>query len=222
MGKRIPWRSAPVSVAIALLGTLILNFAMFVLLPRLVHKITGPDNPATAITAVAVPPPPRIVPPQQPATVKKPLPTPKVKKNPVHKARSLPTPQLHLKLQLRPQLSDITSSVTMPPVQFAALKKLPDVFASTDLDKPLSAVSTPPFIYPLRAKRLGIEGWVKVKLLVSPRGRVEKVKILAAKPAGVFEKSVERGVRLWRFTAGTVDGMAVRSWVVTTVRFELE
>ena len=79
-----------------------------------------------------------------------------------------------------------------------------------------------PPVYPPSAKRRGIEGWVKVRFVVNPRGEVQDVSIVDAKPPGVFDDSVTRCVFGWRFQPGTVDGTPVSAWVETTVRFELE
>ncbi|MCA1796939.1 MAG: TonB family protein [Geobacteraceae bacterium] len=98
----------------------------------------------------------------------------------------------------------------------------PQVYASDDLDQPVRPIAQTPFMYPLRAKRQGIEGWVKVALQVGMNGEVEAVEILEANPDGVFEKSVTRGIRSWRFSPATVLGERVRARVVTTIRFELE
>ena len=133
-----------------------------------------------------------------------------------------PTPKLQLNLMLRPEIPNSLGQVVMPEVQLARLDPLPTIFDSMALDQPLTPLVQSPFIYPLRAKRLGIEGWVRIRLLISKQGDVERVEIVEAQPKNVFEQTVERGVRLWRFTPGTVDGEAVRSRVVTTIRFELE
>lgn len=131
-------------------------------------------------------------------------------------------PSLTLQLELIPDVPTTLGDIAMPEVQLAAVAPLPSIFDSDALDQPLTPLSQSPFIYPLRAKRLGIEGWVKVKLLISTSGDVEQVHILEAQPQEMFESTVERGIRRWRFTPGTVQGEPVRSWVITTIRFELE
>jgi len=62
---------------------------------------------------------------------------------------------------------------------------------------------------------------VKIKLLVKADGSVGGVEVLDANPKGLFEDATVKAVPNWRFQPGLVDGQAVPSWVVTTVRFTL-
>ncbi len=90
-----------------------------------------------------------------------------------------------------------------------------------DLDQPPRPLVKMPPVYPYKAKRLEIEGYVKVKFLVDDHGAVSRVEVLEAQPRGVFEKSVLKVLPTWRFSPGRLDGEPVASWVVTTIRFEL-
>lgn len=76
-------------------------------------------------------------------------------------------------------------------------------------------------VYPFRAKRMGIEGWVRVRFLVDAEGRPANIQILEAEPAGVFEDAVIQAISGWRFEAAFKDGRKVASWVVTPIRFQL-
>lgn len=209
---------------LAVAATLLINLALFSLIPQLIQAPTSPvasllPSPASVVRVVPPPPPPRRQTPPEPQPPAAPQPQPP---RPPASSVAPPQPALSLNLQLRPQLPTGVAQVVVPEVQLAQLEPLPAVFDSTALDKPLTALAQSPFVYPLRAKRLGIEGWVRVKLLISTTGEVEQVEILDAQPHDVFESTVERGVRQWRFSPGTVHGEPVRSWVVTTIRFELE
>ncbi|OQY19068.1 MAG: hypothetical protein B6I36_05300 [Desulfobacteraceae bacterium 4572_35.1] len=208
-------------VSVAVVGSASLNFIIFMLLPYLVQSppVLKSRYESTPVNVVRVVPPHL---PQRQHAQKKP-PKQVVQRQRIAQAvPKMATTPLHLKLKLRPEIPNTGGDIALPPVQLAQLKPLPAVFDSAALDQPLTPLAQSPFIYPLRAKRLGIEGWVKIKLLVSKQGSVEQVHIVAAQPDNVFEQTVKRGVRSWRFTPGTVDGQPVRSWVVTTVRFELE
>ena len=93
---------------------------------------------------------------------------------------------------------------------------------ANDLDQPLTPLVRIPPVYPSRAKRRGIEGWVRVKFLVKAGGEVARVEILEAQPEKVFDTSVRNCVLGWRFKPGTVGGEAVDVWAETVVRFRLE
>jgi protein TonB len=95
------------------------------------------------------------------------------------------------------------------------------VFTEGELDeRPRSLVRN--VEYPHRAQRRGVEGSVRIKLLVRRDGTVGPVEILAADPPGVFEDAVLRAVRNWRFEPGRIAGEAVDTWVVTTVSFRMD
>ena len=75
--------------------------------------------------------------------------------------------------------------------------------------------------YPYSARSRNISGTVTVRFLVDEEGRVDELTVLSAEPAGVFERSVLKAVRRWRFTPGERAGKPVPTWVVLPVRFDL-
>lgn len=75
--------------------------------------------------------------------------------------------------------------------------------------------------YPPRAKRMGIEGYVKVRLNVDSNGLVQRVEIVESKPEGVFEKSVRKSLKRWKFRPKTENGKAVPQQGVLTLKFSL-
>lgn len=95
------------------------------------------------------------------------------------------------------------------------------IFDSVDLDQAPQAVVKVAPDYPYKARELGIEGYVAVKFLVREDGTVANVNILKASPEGQFEEAVRRDLPKWRFQPGRIGGQAVASWVVTTIRFDL-
>jgi TonB family protein len=56
---------------------------------------------------------------------------------------------------------------------------------------------------------------VVVKLLVDPRGRVQRKSIVEATPEGIFDGCVLDAVAQWRFKPGYYKGQPVSTWVVT-------
>lgn len=95
------------------------------------------------------------------------------------------------------------------------------IFDSVDLDQAPQALAKVPPAYPYQARERGIEGFVAVKFLVREDGSVGNVNILKAKPEGYFESEVRRALPQWTFQPGQIGGEPVASWVVTTLRFDL-
>lgn len=95
------------------------------------------------------------------------------------------------------------------------------IFDSVDLDQAPQAVMKVPPAYPFHARERGIEGFVAVKFLVREDGSVGNVNVLKAKPEGYFEEEVRRALPRWTFQPGRIGGEPVASWVVTTLRFDL-
>lgn len=76
--------------------------------------------------------------------------------------------------------------------------------------------------YPKRARERGDTGYVRMSIFVEPSGRVGTVRVLEAKPTGVFEEAATDAVQGWEFSPGEYDGQAVGTWVTQTVRFQLK
>ncbi len=96
------------------------------------------------------------------------------------------------------------------------------LFSSSQLDAPLIVLAQTRPPYPKRARRLNIEGWIKVKFIVDEHGHVNQVTVLDAKPEGIFEQSVLQCVGEWRFKPGTIGGRVVKALVEQTITFKLE
>lgn len=95
------------------------------------------------------------------------------------------------------------------------------VMTDSSVDVPPKPMLQTAIPYPLRAKAQGVEGYVLLSVLISPTGQVERVKVLEAAPAGVFEAAAEAGVKTWKFEPAQYQGQAVRVWATQRVRFDL-
>lgn len=201
---------------LALAGAVVFNLVIFGSASWLLKKQTlRPQLDAYPISAfLPLPPPP---PPEREEEPPPPPPPPKVVKMQPVKAAPVSTPQPvletpQLDLDLNPRLA----------VGVAVSAPKPQRFALGQVDRaPLAKGQVPP-PYPYLARRRGIEGWVTVRFLVDRHGSVHNLEIMEAKPSGIFEESVLKTVRRWRFAPGIKDGEAVETWVETTVRFKLE
>ncbi|MDD3802376.1 MAG: energy transducer TonB [Desulfuromonas sp.] len=213
----------------ALLLTLAGNALLFGLLPHLVQEPDLPEAPATAqpVRLLAAPPlPSRPSPSSQPAVTPKTVAVDPLPAAPLPELPRLPLapPTLALNLPLSTAASPAHDwpAPQLPGVQLPPLAALPQYFEVDELDQPVQPLAQLPFLYPLRAKRQGIEGWVRLGLWIDRDGQVERVEILSAEPPGVFDETVLRGARQWRFRPGTRQGEPVASRVEQTVRFELQ
>jgi len=206
---------------------MMLNLALFGLMPGLstgVAKRAGKVEPRRMLDIVRVkrpePPPPQkeykrepeIIATRRRAVVKTPVPVHPVIDN-------LP----RLDFDINPKLPVgplVLPSPAMATVAFGA-PAMDGIFTIEDLDVGLTPLVSIPPMYPLRAKRRGIGGWVKVKFLVNRKGLVEKIEIIDSHPAGIFDQSVVQAVSSWRFKSGTVEGVPVKAWAEQIIKFKL-
>lgn len=75
--------------------------------------------------------------------------------------------------------------------------------------------------YPLKARRLGKEGTVVLRLLINPQGTVDKVEIVSEPSAPGLNEAAVKAAYSWEFTPPTINGGAVYAWVKTPVVFRL-
>ncbi|WP_028580510.1 energy transducer TonB [Desulfogranum japonicum] len=206
---------------LALAGTLCCNMFIFLLLPLLISK-KPPELIATdMIEQVQLIRLQKETPPKPPEEHKQPKPLEKEKPKPSQ--QKIFKEKLQLALDLNPRLPKGPTTLELPPPDLNLQGVSGDaIFEVGDLDAPLTTVARIPPLYPLKARRRGIEGWVKVRLLVNEQGDVSGVTILEAQPDGIFEKSVRNCVVSWRFQPGTVDGVPVKAQVETVIHFTLE
>ncbi len=139
-------------------------------------------------------------------------------------SRPLFTPKLTLPFNLNSQLPAVSTDFHLPltnTIDFGTSFHI-DTVGLQDLDKPITPVVRIPPVYPMRARRKGIEGWVRVGFEVAKDGSVRQLHILEANPLGIFEKSVLRCVGQWHFKAGIIEGVRVRTRMETTIRFKME
>ena len=209
-------------------GVVALGMTMifFCVIPGLLHLDTpcpSSSPPAAQINVIRMrrpeTPVARNSPQVPPATPKKP------KRLPDAAPLQMPHTNLNLPFEINPQLTGGPATLSIPPPMASTGPgnfRLPDVFNVSDLDQPLTTLTRIPPVYPMRAKRMGVEGWVKVRFVVTARGTVERVTIVEACPLAVFDRSVTQCVSGWRFKPGTVEGIPVNTWAETTVTFHLK
>lgn len=76
--------------------------------------------------------------------------------------------------------------------------------------------------WPRQALAEGIEGFVRVEVLIAEDGTVKDARVLESKPGALFVRDTLRAVRRWKFKPRIQDGVAVERLAVTTVEFDLD
>lgn len=85
----------------------------------------------------------------------------------------------------------------------------------------MKPVETRPPVYPPRCLRMGIEGTVRVRVLVGEDGRVQEVTIGKSSGEAALDEAALEAVRHWRFEPAKSDGVPVRAWAVVPIEFKL-
>jgi len=76
--------------------------------------------------------------------------------------------------------------------------------------------------YPRIAAQDGVEGWVRVRFDINPDGQVRNVRVIGAKPRGVFEQATIRAIKKWKYRPKTNKGAAIwRRGVAEKITFNL-
>ncbi len=77
--------------------------------------------------------------------------------------------------------------------------------------------------YPSAAATKGVEGYVDVMFDVTELGSTDNIRIIGYVPSSVFNKSVLKAVKGWKYKPNEVDGVAVRTFdVKDRIRFAME
>jgi TonB family protein len=98
-------------------------------------------------------------------------------------------------------------------------RQLVDVNVSQNRDEPRLQQPS----YPQRAMKEQVEGFVRMRLLISTTGRVERHEIIAAQPEGYFEQSILEVLPSWQFTPAVDEsGRPIEHWEDYNYVFKLE
>jgi len=83
--------------------------------------------------------------------------------------------------------------------------------------------SRPPFKYPRRAQRLGVEGFVVLAFDVNEQGELIDLRVTESKPRLVFDKAATQYIKKFKFEPPSLDGSAVYASDITMrMPFRLE
>lgn len=209
----------------ATLAAILLNAILFLFLPLLIQPSSPSSDLSQRIDHVQVI---RLKTEEPPARKKKEKPPEPPEKKPKPKEEVTSTkpvafPKLSLPFELNTRLPEISTDIQIPlseTIYFG--HSIKGSIGVHELDAPLTPLSRIPPVYPMRARRKGLEGWVRVSFDVDTKGHVNNLTVLEAKPLGIFDKSVIRCVSKWRYKPGTLEGVPITAKMETIVRFEME
>lgn len=85
----------------------------------------------------------------------------------------------------------------------------------------LKLVDMKPPVYPPRCLRMGIEGVVRVRVLVGENGEPQEVTLGRSSGESALDRAAMEAVRSWRFEPARRNGVPVRAWAVVPVEFKL-
>ena len=212
---------------LAIVFSAVLNASLFSIMPGMIQHNPKTRNDLENIRAIQLV---RIKKPEAPPRKKEHPKPEKQKKKQVKSKKPVkvftPRPMAvkpALPFELNSKLPRAVDSLVMPEAHFSLN---PPAFKGQylvhELDSPLTPLAKVSPIYPVRASRRGIEGWVKVQFVVNKSGGVENLKVIEAQPEKIFDKSVVNCLARWKFKPGTVQGVAVSTLAETTINFQLD
>jgi len=97
----------------------------------------------------------------------------------------------------------------------APIAVTPPVFNANYLDNPAPA-------YPALSRRLGEQGRVVLRVLVSSGGRADEVQIATSSGYSRLDDTARETVKRWKFVAAKRGAEAVPAWVLIPISFRLE
>lgn len=109
-------------------------------------------------------------------------------------------------------------AITPPPTTAAAPVPAPIVPPSFNADY----LDNPPPLYPALSRRIGEQGKVVLRVLVSARGSAEKIELRASSGSSRLDQAAQDSVKHWRFAPARQGEQAVDAWVLIPITFSLK
>lgn len=83
-------------------------------------------------------------------------------------------------------------------------------------------LENPPPVYPALSRRIGEQGKVMLRVLVSAKGTTDKVELRATSGSSRLDDAALDAVRHWRFVPARQGDQAVAAWVLIPITFSLK
>jgi protein TonB len=94
------------------------------------------------------------------------------------------------------------------------------VLSAKEVDTRAVITAKPRPSYTKEARRNGVQGFVRLKVLLSARGRIARVRVVKGLPAGLTENGIRAACRM-EFKPAMKDGQAVAQWLTAEYVFRL-
>jgi periplasmic protein TonB len=91
----------------------------------------------------------------------------------------------------------------------------------TPVIQKVELVRMKPPVYPPRCLRMGIEGVVKVRVLVGENGVPQEVTLARSSGESSLDEAAMEAVREWIFKPATRNGLPARAWATVPIEFKL-
>lgn len=164
------------------------------------------------VVDILTPPQPEVKPAPLPVAAPTPRPRP---------APRAPAPVLEPTASSVPaEAAPVAASHEPPPAPAPVAAPAPEPVSQPRFDADYLRNPAPP--YPALSRRLGEEGKVLLRVLVSPQGQAETVELKASSGSLRLDEAAIATVRGWRFVPARRGDAPVQSWVVVPILFKLE
>ncbi|HEV7798685.1 MAG TPA: energy transducer TonB [Pyrinomonadaceae bacterium] len=94
------------------------------------------------------------------------------------------------------------------------------VVSPKDVDVRAVITAKPKPSYTKEARRNGIQGFVTLKVLLSARGKIDRIRVIKGLPAGLTENAIRAACKM-QFKPATKNGQAVAVWLIAEYIFRL-
>lgn len=180
-----------------------------------------PPRPLKVIEVALLPPPPPPpkVKPEPPKPEPKPKAQPRVK--PVPRPLLPPQPVAERIMEQAPEPAPLAVAPSPP----APVSEAPPKAAEPVVEAPrfnAAYLNNPPPVYPLAARRRGIEGRVLVRAEVQADGSCSRVALKKTSGSELLDQAALEAVRKWHFVPAKKGAQAITAWVEVPITFKLE
>jgi protein TonB len=180
--------------------------------PMLVSLV---ENPAPEVTA------PEPAPPEPKPVVKKVVPKPKkIEPTPVPEvAQSAPTPPVTV-----PEPVKVAEQVTQPEPPSQVVEKPQPPKEEPVIEPKFGAayLKNPPPDYPTLSRRVGEQGRVLLRVLVSEQGTPQSVELESGSGYSRLDQAALDAVKKWRFVPARKGSQAISAYVLVPLKFSLD